>query len=88
MDRAEVMQVIKTTLLRRGDGKADPIRVVTQYWSLSGDLLAEVDPLPPPPPVARGNKATEVLGCSCPAGSYDRSNVHQAYCPLTKKAIP
>lgn len=40
-----VMQVIRTTNLRRGDGVKTPIRAITQYWSMSGDLLAEVDPL-------------------------------------------
>lgn len=45
MDKAEVIQVIRTTLTRRGDGKDDPIRSITQYWSLDGELLAEVDPL-------------------------------------------
>lgn len=48
MDEAKVIQVIKTTLTRRGSGKndTDPIRIVTQYWSLDGELLAEVDPHP------------------------------------------
>lgn len=43
---ARVIQVIVTTLLRRGSGKDEnsPIRGVTQYWSLDGKLLAEVDP--------------------------------------------
>lgn len=47
MDEAKVIQVIVTTLLRRGDGKSaeTAIRVVTQYWSLDGKLLAEVDPM-------------------------------------------
>lgn len=40
-----VMQVIRTTNLRRGDGTNTPIRAVTQYWSMQGDLLAEIDPL-------------------------------------------
>lgn len=40
-----VIQVICTTLLRRGRGTdAEPIRIVTQYWSMQGDLLAERDP--------------------------------------------
>jgi hypothetical protein len=45
-DYARVIQVIETRLERRGAGKdeTDPIRIVTQYWSLSGELLAEVDP--------------------------------------------
>lgn len=46
MRRAEVMQVIRTNLLVRGDGKGDPLRVITQYWSLDGELLAEIDPTP------------------------------------------
>jgi hypothetical protein len=41
-----VMQVIRTTNLRRGDGKATPIRAITQYWSMDGELLAEQDPCP------------------------------------------
>lgn len=42
---AKVIQVIETDLTRRGSGKdeTDPIRLVRQYWSLDGDLLAEVD---------------------------------------------
>jgi len=48
MDQARVIQVIETTLLRRGDGKTSEtrIRLVTQYWSMDGHLLAEVDPCP------------------------------------------
>lgn len=46
MDQARVIQVIETTLTRKGDGKTaeTAIRLVTQYWSLDGKLLAEVDP--------------------------------------------
>lgn len=40
----KVIPVIETDLLRRGDGKTDPIRYVTQYYSLDGNLLAEIDP--------------------------------------------
>jgi hypothetical protein len=44
MDAAEVMQVIRTTLLRRGKGvDGDPVRIITQFWSLDGQLLAEVE---------------------------------------------
>lgn len=39
-----VMQVIRTTNARRGDGVNSPIRAITQYWSMDGDLLAETDP--------------------------------------------
>lgn len=45
MDECKVIQVIETSILRRGKGViGDPIRVITQYWSLDGKLLAEVDP--------------------------------------------
>ena len=45
MDTAKLIQVIETTILRRGDGtKENPIRFITQYWSIDGILLAEVDP--------------------------------------------
>lgn len=40
----EVMRVIRTALTRRGDGKEDPIRVITQYWDFEGNLLWEYDP--------------------------------------------
>jgi hypothetical protein len=46
MDKAQVVSVILTSLKRRGDGKDTPIRIVYQYWTLDGKLLAEVDPLP------------------------------------------
>lgn len=43
---AEAIQVIRTVALR-GEGVAsDPLREVTQYWSLDGELLAESDPHP------------------------------------------
>ncbi len=41
---AEVMQVIKTTAARGSGSEEDPCRIVTQYWSLEGQLLAEHDP--------------------------------------------
>ena len=42
----QVIQVIRTRLLRRGDGKseANPVRIITQYWTLDGKLLWEEDP--------------------------------------------
>ena len=45
-DSARVIQVIVTNLTRRGSGKTpeDTVRVITQYWSFDGALLAEVDP--------------------------------------------
>lgn len=51
MDRVEQRQVIITTILRRGitpkeqsDGKI--CRVITQVWTLDGNLIAEYDPYP------------------------------------------
>ena len=43
------IRVICTNLLRRGEGedKSDPIRRITQYWTMDGFLLAEVDPYKP-----------------------------------------
>lgn len=46
MDTARVIQVIETTIARRGNGTTTPFRMLTQYWSLDGTLLATVDPLP------------------------------------------
>lgn len=44
---ARVIKVIETKIERRGSGEdmSSPIRVITQYWSEDGDLLAEVDPM-------------------------------------------
>lgn len=46
MDTVRVIQVIETTILRRGEGKdqSDPVRIVTQYWTLDGRMITEVDP--------------------------------------------
>jgi len=33
----------RTELAMRGDGQSDPIRRLIQFWSLDGELLAEVD---------------------------------------------
>lgn len=41
----ELIEVIRTRLLLRGNGKDDPYRHIEQYWSLDGELLAEVDHL-------------------------------------------
>ncbi len=46
-DGAKVIQVIETVLLIRGNGDTIPLRRITQYWSLDGKLLAEVDPWTP-----------------------------------------
>lgn len=44
-DSARIIPVIETKALR-GSGKSegDMCRIVTQYWSLEGELLAENDP--------------------------------------------
>lgn len=57
MHVAKIIPVIETKLTLRGTGKDDqsPIRMVTQYWSLDGKLLAEVDPIEQPNPYARGD---------------------------------
>lgn len=45
MDTVRLIEVIETTLIRRGNGSSNnPVRVITQYWSKDGVLLAEVDP--------------------------------------------
>lgn len=51
MDTCKVIEVVETTLTRRGEGRThkDPVRVITQYWSRGGQLLAEVDPFTPDP---------------------------------------
>jgi hypothetical protein len=42
---ARVAQVILTDLVERGGAvEGDPLRRVTQIWSLDGTLLAEIDP--------------------------------------------
>ena len=46
MDTARAMEVIVTTLTRRGNGKTIPVRIITQYWDKDGTLLAECDPTP------------------------------------------
>jgi hypothetical protein len=42
----KVIQVIVTDIKRRGNGRDTAIRRITEYWSLDGEKLAEVDPLP------------------------------------------
>lgn len=44
-DEARVIQVIETKALRGAGTPDDLVRVVTQYWSLDGELLAESDPI-------------------------------------------
>jgi hypothetical protein len=44
IDVVRAIEIIQTTLTRRGDGVDKPIRIVTQYWAKSGELMAEADP--------------------------------------------
>jgi hypothetical protein len=61
-----VIQVIETTLLRLGKGTPDsPIRVITQYWSMDGKLLAQVDPHTNAEPMDYTNCNAGVPGCKC-----------------------
>ena len=47
---ARVIKVIVTDLELRGKGTSESVyRRVTQYWTLDGELLAEVDPAPDKP---------------------------------------
>lgn len=47
MPDLEVIQVVKTRLLRKGEGvEGDPIRIIEQYWGMDGNLLWEIDPSP------------------------------------------
>ena len=43
-DKARVIKVIETKAARGNGVQNQPCRIVTQYWSLSGDFLAELDP--------------------------------------------
>lgn len=40
-DSAKVIRVIETKSIKGTGTEKDPVRVVTQYWSLNGKLLAE-----------------------------------------------
>jgi len=46
MKEVEVMKVIRTTLRTKGKGVKDdkPIRTVTEYWDMEGNLLVQIDP--------------------------------------------
>lgn len=57
---AKLISVIETDLLRLGDGKEDPIRRVTQYWSTDGVLLAQSDPLAYNGVASNGGEADEI----------------------------
>lgn len=48
---ARVLQVIETKT-QRGSGRSldDPVRIVTQYWTFDGEMLAERDEYASTPP--------------------------------------
>lgn len=49
MKDLEILPVIRTNLLRRGDETPNnPTRTITQYWDMNGNLLWEVDPINEP----------------------------------------
>lgn len=47
VDLARVIQVIETKSARGSGAKEQPSRIVTEYWSLDGEKLAERDPCIP-----------------------------------------
>lgn len=44
MNSVEVISVIVTTSREGSMTDADPVRIVTQYWTMQGELLFTVDP--------------------------------------------
>lgn len=45
MKQVEILEVIKTTIVTRGnDTEEQPLRTITQYWSVDGELIFEIDP--------------------------------------------
>lgn len=44
VDSARVIQVIETKSARGSGATEQPARIVTEYWSLDGEKLAEHDP--------------------------------------------
>lgn len=55
----QIKKIIITQLLRRGEGvEDDPVRNVTQFWTMEGDIICEFDSIPPKPPtISYQNKA-------------------------------
>ena len=45
VDSARVIQVIETQYKKGIGTREDPTRIVVAYWSLSGEKLAEIDPV-------------------------------------------
>jgi hypothetical protein len=45
MSTVKVIKLIRTDLLRRGEGKdsTGPVRIIIQYWDFEGNLILEYD---------------------------------------------
>ncbi len=49
MDTVKQLTLIETTLKRVGEGiVTSPIRILTQYWTLGGEMVFEIDPCAKP----------------------------------------
>lgn len=72
MDTVKIVQLVETTLTRRGEGKNldDPVRVITQYWDFDGKLMWEKDPFAERKASARTASYTETGGLT-PKGLAD-----------------
>ena len=83
---AKIIQVIETNLERRGSGKdeSSPIRIVRQYWSPEGDLLAEVDPCNPLP-LAKRPVAWRVSNCIGSWVIFDKEDEAHKFAEQTNK---
>lgn len=44
MKEVQQITLIQTTIATRGDGESTPIRHITQWWTQTGELVAENDP--------------------------------------------
>ena len=46
MDTVKQITLIETTLTREGEGKSpsSPVRIITQYWTMDGQLVIQRDP--------------------------------------------
>lgn len=59
---AQLVRVIRTTLLRRGKGsESSPVRRVVQFWAPDGALLAEDDPCSELPADALSRELAQAL---------------------------
>lgn len=46
MKQVEIILMVKTENAVRGEGiEGDPIRIITQYWDMEGNLVFEIDPI-------------------------------------------